>query len=612
MATTQRTRLINPRLGAYFSIFASGFAALFLMLLIFEQLGTSDVLIRATVLFLPLFVFCVIGVASYTRLPSEFFAAGRRVPAVYNGLVLAVVATGGTGIIATTGLFFFNGFDAWALASGVTTGFVLMGTMIAPYLRKYGGYTVPSFLARRFQNRSVRVVSAAVFTVPILLVLTAELHMANYAAVLLTGLSSSITAVVVAVALCLTIAFGGMRSLGWVGTAQAIAVLLAIIVPVAMLGVMETNLPLAQFSHGPVLRAIGRMEAIQQIPITVASPFAYELAGTGLTTIEQRLASPYGSLGAVSFALVTLTAALGIACAPWLLPRCGTTVGVFEARKSLGWTVFFVGVVTLTLAALAVFMRNFVMLDIVGQTTNTLPEWFSAMVSMGKAGLTSSESSLALTDIQFDRDSILFAIPLAAKFPVIVLYLALAGAIAAAIATAAATAYALAAILSEDIVHGLDLATPEPTSRVRTARGLAVMTLLAGIVFSSLVDTDPLQLVLWALSISASAVFPVVMMALWSKRMNALAAIAGLLTGFVVAVLGILIGDTWLIPIPGPLMGLAGLIPAIAAITLLTGFAPKADQDTQAFLHDVRIPGGETVYDREERLSRLQDQTRNI
>ena len=103
MAITQRTRLINPRLGAYFSIFASAFAALFLTLLIFEQLGTSDSLIRATVLFLPLIVFCVIGIATFTRHPPEFFAAGRRVPAVYNGLVLAVIATGGT-VSARSGL----------------------------------------------------------------------------------------------------------------------------------------------------------------------------------------------------------------------------------------------------------------------------------------------------------------------------------------------------------------------------------------------------------------------------------------------------------------------------------------------------------------------------
>ena len=611
MAISHRTRLINPRLGAYFSIFASAFAALFLALLIFEQLGTSDSLIRATVLFLPLIVFCVIGIATYTRHPPEYFAAGRRVPAVYNGLVLAIIATGGTVLIAATGLFFFNGFDAWALIIGVTTGFVIMGTMIAPYLRKYGGYTVPSYLARRFQSRLLRILSAAVFTVPILLVLTAELQMASYAASLLTGLSSTTISTIVAITLGLTITLGGMRALGWVGTAQAIAVILAIIVPAAMLGVIETNLPLAQFSYGPVLRGIGRIEVAQQIPVTVAAPLAFDLAGNGLTTIEHRLATPYGSLGVVSFALLTLTVALGIACAPWLLPRCGTTVGVYEARKSIGWTVFFVGIITLTLSALAIFMRNFVMQDLVGQTVNTLPEWFDVVAATGKAAVATSQQRLALSDFQFDRDSILFAVPIAAEFPVIVLYLTLAGAIAAAIAAAAATAYALATLLSEDIVHGLDWIAPKPAVRINTARGLTIFSILAGLVFASFVNTDPLQLLLWSLSISASVVFPIVAMSLWWKQMGPVAAVAGLLVGFTGAVLGIVVGDSWLIPLPAPLMGLVGLLPAIVTIALVTGIGGQTDQDSQAIIHDVRIPGGETVFDREERLARLKEQKRN-
>ena len=611
MAITQRTRLINPRLGAYFSIFASAFAALFLTLLIFEQLGTSDSLIRATVLFLPLVVFCVIGIATYTRHPPEFFAAGRRVPAVYNGLVLAVIATGGTILIAATGLFFFNGFDAWALVIGITTGFVIMGTMVAPYLRKYGGYTVPSYLARRFQSRLLRVVSAAVFTVPILLMLTAELQMASYAASLLTGLSSTTIVTILGLTLGVTITFGGMRALGWVGTAQAIAVVLAIVVPAAMLGVIETNLPLAQFSYGPVLRGIGRVEVAQQIPVAVAAPLAFDLAGSGLTTIEHRLATPYGSLGPVSFALLTLTVALGIACAPWLLPRCGTTVGVYEARKSLGWTVFFVGIITLTLAALAIFMRSFVMNELVGQSVNSLPEWFATLAATGKAAVAGSQDRLVLSDFQMDRDSILFAVPIAAKFPVIVLYLTLAGAIAAAIAAAAATAYALATMLSEDIVHGLDWIAPKPSIRLGTARGLTVFAILAGLVFASFIRTDPLQLLLWSLSISASVVFPIVVMSLWWKQMGTVTAVAGLLVGFAGAVLGIVVGDSWLIPLPGPLMGLVGFVPAILTVSLVTVIGGQANHDSQAIIHDIRIPGGETVYDREERLAHLKEQKRN-
>ncbi|MGI9409336.1 MAG: solute symporter family protein [Hyphomicrobiaceae bacterium] len=610
MATTHRTRLINPRLGAYFSIFASAFAALFLLLLIFEQLGTSHVVIRVAVLFAPLLVFAAIGTATFTQSPAEFFAAGRRVPAVYNGLVLAISAIGGTGLIVATGLFFLNGFDAWCLTIGLCTGFVIMGTAVAPYMRKYGGYTVPSYLARRFNSRALRIASAAVFSVPILLLLTAELHMANYVVGLLTGLARSNIAVILSITLAAALLLGGLRGLGWVATAQAIAAIIAIIVPAAMLGVIETNLPLAQFSYGPVLRGIGRMEFAQQVPTPELSLFAFDLAKTGLNTIGDRMASPYGSIGQLSFAIVSLTVALGIACAPWLLPRCGTTVGVYEARKSLGWTVVFVGVVMMTLSALAVFLRNDLMRDLVGQTVTTLPEWFTSLVQWGKAAVNESSGPLSLNDFSFDRDALLFAVPLASDFPTIVLYLVFAGVLSAALAAAGATVYALATMLSEDIVHGLHASGSSPSSRILSARILVVVVIIIGLLFAGYIRTDPLQLLLWALAISASTAFPVVVLSIWWKRMSPLAALAGLIVGFGSSVFAILMGDAWWMPIPAQLVGLVGLVPAVCVIFAIAKLGPPPQRDTREAVRDLRIPGGETIFDREQRLLRLAHEKR--
>ena len=132
-----RTRLVNPRLGTYFGIFASAFAGLFLVLLILEQLETPGKHLKLAVLAGPLVLFLAIGAASITTTAGEYFAAGRRVPAVYNGLVFAISAIGGTGLIATTGLFFLDGFDAWFLAIGISSGFLIMGIAISPYLRKF-------------------------------------------------------------------------------------------------------------------------------------------------------------------------------------------------------------------------------------------------------------------------------------------------------------------------------------------------------------------------------------------------------------------------------------------------------------------------------------------
>ncbi|MBU2531281.1 MAG: sodium:solute symporter, partial [Alphaproteobacteria bacterium] len=449
MSTPHRTRLVNPRLGTYFGIFASAFIGLFLVVLIFEQLDAPDSQLKAAVLFGPLVLFITISVASLTNNTGEFFAAGRRVPAVYNGLTLSVGAIGGTGLIALTGLFFLHGFDTWFAAIGLSAGFLVMGTAIAPYLRKFGAYTVPSYLARRFESRSIRLISASIFAVPMLLLLAAELGMAVHAAALLTGYPSEHLVILIALTLCATTAFGGMRAVGWVTTAQAMATIIAIIVLAATLGVMMTNLPVPQLSYGPVLRQIGRMENVLQLAEPTRTAFEFVLAGQEPQASMTRLASPFTSMGWVSFIASVLTVMMGIAAAPWLLPRCTTTLGVYEARKSLGWAIFFAGIVILTLSSIAIFLRAIVMSELAGRSVDQLPAWFMELQAMGLAKVAGSPNDLSMSNLLFSRDGILFAIPRALDFPDAMMYLVLAGAIAAALAAAATTAFSLAAILAE-------------------------------------------------------------------------------------------------------------------------------------------------------------------
>src|SRR5690606_10639854 len=167
MPLSSRSRAVNPRLGIYFGIFTSAFTALVLVLLIFEQLGASDALLRGMMLGGPLVFYAAIGLLAATREPFEFFASGRRVPPFFNGLVLSVSAMGATGLVAGTGLLFLHGFDGWFLTIALTGGFVVMGILIAPYLRKFGAFTVPTFLGRRCESRLVRVTAAAIAAVQI-------------------------------------------------------------------------------------------------------------------------------------------------------------------------------------------------------------------------------------------------------------------------------------------------------------------------------------------------------------------------------------------------------------------------------------------------------------
>lgn len=610
MSLPHRTRLVNPRLGTYFGIFASAYIGLFLVLLILEQLETGTGELRMAVLLGPLLLFAGIGAASFTMDSGEYFAAGRRVPAVYNGLVLATAVLGATGLVTMTGLFFLNGFDAWCLAIGIFAGFVGMGTAVAPYLRKYGAYTVPSYLSRRFGSRMLRLVAAAVFAVPMLLLLVAELKLAVYVARLLTGFDEAPLAVLFGVTTCAMLIFGGMRALGWVSTAQAIAALISVIVPAAMIGVMLTNLPLAQLSHGPVLRAVGHLEFAQQIAVPKLGMLDFNLAGQGLEPVLRRFATPFGSIGWLSFMVTSLVVAIGVSCAPWLLPRCGTTLGVYESRKSLGWAIFFTGATLITLSAMAVFMRDVTMRELVGRSADRMPEWFGVLRDMGLADTVGRLPQLPLSGLAFTRDGIVYALPLAMGFPVVVIYLALAGAVAAALAAIAATAFSLAAIFSEDGYIGLRRSPPRDMVRVTLARIGVVVAVLLGLAFSALVRADPLNLFLAAMSLSAATAFPAVVMSIWWKRINTAGAVAAMLTGFGVAMACLLSIGSGVVTMPIPLAGLAAVPLAIMAGTAVSLITPLPNRAAMEAARVMRIPGGETVYDREMRLLRFSQRER--
>ena len=607
-----RKRIANPRLGIYFGIFTSLFTALVLMLLIFEQLGTSDTVLRSLMMGGPLALYAAIGLAAACTDPLDFFASGRRVPAFYNGLLTAVSASGATGLVAVTGLFFLNGFDAWSIVIGFTGGFVVMAVLIAPFLRKFGAFTIPSYLGRRCESRIVRVSAGAMVAVPMLLVIAAEVRMGVFVGTWLTGQSQALVALLIAVTIVLAVILGGMRSVSWANVSESIAVLTALIVPTSIVAAVVTYLPLAQLSHGPVLRQLTRLEARQGLPIPELPPLAFGLAGTELEPVVLRIGNSFGSIGSLSFVLLSLTMMAGVASAPWLLPRAGTTASIYETRKSLGWATFIVGMIMLTGSSVAVFMRDVVMDTLVGHSISQLPEWFRSLEAAGLAAVHGQVPRLPISSFSFSRDAILFALPIASDFPAVLVYLSLAGALAAAVAAASMSSLALGSVLSEDIVNGLKWEPASNRLRLMTARVAVAAAAGVGTWLALMIPADPLDLLFWALALSASGFFPVIVLSIWWKRLNALGAMAGMAAGFGIAVLAIIAGEAALLGLPGALAGVFGIPAGFTAAIGASWLRPSISQNALELVHDMRVPGGETMFDREMRLLRLKQRTRPL
>ena len=615
MPFTQARRMVNPKLGSFFAIFTSAYTALVLLVLISEQLGAPPALRSWALLLGPLVGYVIIGTASATRQSLEYFAAGRRVPAVYSGFSLALSAFGGTGLVTITGTLYLVGFDALCLVIGGLAGFVVMGILLAPFFRKFGAYTIPTYLGRRFDSPFLRLISAIVIAVPLTLMMVAEIKMAVFSAGFLTGASQLSLLIMIAATMLITLTGGGTRSLTWASVAQTIASLLALIVPVTIVAVMWTNLPLPQLSHGPLMRTMAHNEAVQGLPILFAQGFAFDLPNNGLSAIAKRFATTFSAVGPAGFVAATLTIMMGVAACPWLLPRIAITPGVYQARKSLGWATLLFGILMLTAASIAVFSRT---LLLESTATGTIPDWLRMLATMGYADVDVKPPLAAgpeqfgnlLTNLTISRDVVLFALPMAARLSQTFVALAVAGAIAACLSGASAAAAALAASLAEDVINATKAEPPPDPQRLALARTSLIAVVGTASALAMAIPGDSLALLLCSLALTGSSFFPILVLSIWWKRTNAFGAVAGLVSGFTVALLAILTGWMDWLSFDPALAGVFGIPASFTAAIAASLATPNPGRHERELLRDIRVPGGEILYDREMRLLRLKKRQR--
>jgi len=613
MPTMPARRLVNPRLRPYFAIFAASYVALVLVALIAEQLGAQQSAVRWAILVGPVALYVVIGLATQTGEALEFFAAGRRVPAVYVGTTLGVTAMGGTGLVAITGAFFLIGFDALCMAIGGVAGFVVMGILLAPFFRKFGAYTIPSYLGGRFESTALRLLAAVLVAVPLFMVIVAELRMAAFTASLATGAPPTVIVAITAATLLATLLPGGVRSSTWVGMAQTIVTILALLVPVTIVAIMLTNLPIPQLGQGPTLRGLSRLEVQQGLPIVLAPGLAFDMPGFDPVATAKRYAAPFGAIGPHGFVTAMLTIMMGVAAAPWLLPRLATAPGVYHARKTIGWATLTFGLLTLTMASIAIFDRH---LLLTATAAGTLPEWVQTLVSQGHARLDGRSAvgetgprSLVQT-IEIARDAVLTALPMAGGLSGAFVAIAASGAFAACLLGASAAISSLAATLSEDLWYGARKEPPADRVRVAGARAALFVVVLITAAAAIALPADPLALLLWALALTGSTLFSVLVLSIWWKRINTFGAVAGIASGFSVAAIAIVSGSLEILAIDPALAGMFGIPASAMAAIVVSLITPQPSRQVLELVRDIRVPGGEILYDREMRLLRLKKRER--
>jgi cation/acetate symporter len=611
MATQSTASDFTSNLGKIYGIYTGGFLAFVVLLAILEQVGVPNRVIGYLFVFFTLAVYAGIGILSRTMQVSEYYVAGRRVPAVYNGMATAADWMSGASFVGMAGTLYTLGYDGLAFVLGWTGGYVLVAVLVAPYLRKFGAYTVPDFLAARFGGHFARIIGIIVLFCCSFTYVTAQVYATGIIASRFLGIPFEVAVFVGLLGILLCSMLGGMRAVTWTQVAQYIVLIIAYLVPVVLLSAQIYGLPIPQLTYGQALQDIAALEQ-HMVQNGLAAAETLKPHIQAFTNYD-----PFNYF-ALIFCLMVGTASL-----PHILMRYFTTPSVRDARKSVAWSLLFIFILYFTAPAYAAFAKLEVYTNVIGASMDALPQW---IYTYGQLGLVkvcgvnattleaireacvaagSADNILALGDLKIDNDVIVISTPEIAGLPYVIAGLVAAGGLAAALSTADGLLLAIANALSHDVYYKM-IDPHAPTGRrLIVARVLLVVVAVCAAWLASTKPGDILSMVAWAFSLAAAGNFPPLVLGIWWKRCTTVGAVAGMIAGFGITLFYLLMtkyGGMALWPIPGVTGGIANISAAILGLPL--GFAvtiivslmtPAPSKEMQDFIDEIRRPRGDVV-----------------
>src|SRR5262245_9362686 len=537
MSTAQTTAQFSRSIGRLYGIYTGAFLAFIAFIAVIEQLGVPNVILGYLFVFFTLGVYAIIGVATRTAEVSEYYVAGRRVPAFYNGMATGADWMSAASFVGMAGTLFLLGYDGLTWVLGWTGGFVLVSLLIGPYLRKFGAYTVPDFMAFRFGGNFARFIAVIVLVCCSFTYVTAQVYGTGIIASRFLGMPFELAVFAGLAGILLCSMLGGMRAVTWTQIAQYIVLIIAYLTPIIILSTQRYGIPIPELTYG---QAIADITAREQ-----------EMLAKGLSTatalkphIEPFNNSPLNFFGIVMCMMV------GTASLPHILMRYFTTPSVREARQSVGWSLLFIFLLYFSAPAYAAFSKLEVYTEIIGRDLANLRPWLFTWGELGLIQICGKNAAslqavadackavaghpgvVRLQDFVINTDVIVLSTPEIAGLPYVISGLVAAGGLAAALSTADGLLLAIANALSHDIYYKM-LDPEAPTiRRLTVARVLLLLVAVGAAYTASTRPSDILAMVGWAFSLAMAGNFPALVMGIWWKRATTKGAIAGIIAGF--------------------------------------------------------------------------------
>lgn len=525
-------------LGRIYGWYTGGFVAFIALIAVLEMMGVPNKILGYLFVFFTLAVYAIIGVLSRTAQVSEYYVAGRSVPAFYNGMATGADWMSAASFVGMAGTLFLLGYDGLAWVLGWTGGFVLVSILIGPYLRKFGAYTVPDFMSARYGGNFARFLGVIVLVACSFTYVTAQIYGTGLIASRFLGMQFEIAVFAGLAGILLCSMLGGMRAVTWTQVAQYIVLIIAYLTPIVILSFKKYGVPIPELTYGKAI-----------MDITVREQ---EMIKTGLATAAglKPHIQPFINYSPLNFFGIIFCMMVGTASLPHILMRYFTTPSVREARVSVGWSLLFIFLLYFSAPAYAAFSKLEVYTNIIGSPVNSIKPWLfnwgelgliqicgknaptlQAVVDACKA-IAGHPGVVRLQDFVINTDVIVLSTPEIAGLPYVISGLVAAGGLAAALSTADGLLLAIANALSHDVYYKMIDPNAPTARRLVVARVLLLVVAVFAAYLASTKPADILAMVGWAFSLAMAGNFPALVMGVWWKRTTAAGAIAGIIAGF--------------------------------------------------------------------------------
>ena len=541
-------------------------------------------------------LYIVIAIKTRASSTKEFYIAGGGVSPLANGIATAADWMSAASFISMAGLISFMGYDGSVYLMGWTGGYVLLALLLAPYLRKFGKYTVPDFVGDRYYSQTARLV-AVVAAIFISFTYVAG-QMRGVGIVFSRFLEVDInTGVIIGMIIVVFYSvLGGMKGITYTQVAQYCVLIFAYMVPAIFISLQLTGNPIPQLGFGGTL-----------------NDGTYLLDKVdGLLTELGFIAYTSGSKGMLDMFFITAALMVGTAGLPHVIVRFFTVPKVKDARKSAGYALLFIAILYTTAPAVGVFGIYNMITNINGQKIESLPTWVQNWQKTGlitiedknQDGMILYQKDKVKNELTIDKDIMVLANPEIAGLPNWVVALVAAGGLAAALSTAAGLLLVISTAISRDLLKNALAPNISEKSELLYARMAAIFAVVVAGYFGVNPPGFVAEVVAFAFGLAAASFFPIIIMGIFSKRMNKEGAIAGMIIGLIFT-LGYLIyfkfmnpelnnKDHWWFGISPEGIGTLGMILNFVVSIIISKFTPPPPQHIQDLVEEIRIPRGAT------------------